>query len=66
MKQYERGAAAHDIKSKSPVDLDSQVAQLRRQVARHDATIERLQRDIRQLKSRLDQHADRLNRKPSG
>lgn len=69
MKQYQRGANPN-LKTVDPglksSEADNTLAGLKAIVARQDAEIEKLQKSVRQLKTKLDKHADYINGKNRG
>jgi uncharacterized coiled-coil protein SlyX len=64
MEQYEKSGPQQ--KTKSVDTKDPSIRHLEEQLAAQAKQIQELQKEIRQLRSRLDRHADHLNRQSRG
>ena len=64
MEQYEKSGTQTKIEPRNTKDPD--MRHLEERLAEQERQIKDLQREIRQLKSRLDRHAEHLNRQSRG
>ena len=65
MEQYERSGPADGAKIKR-ADPADRISGLEQKIQQQDRAIAELQKEIQRLKSKMDQHADHINRTNRG
>ena len=60
MEQYEKGGTG--VKTVKSRDLEGDIRHLKEQIKAQDAIIRDLQTELRRLKTKLDRHAEHLNK----